>query len=332
MSSACTQHSNARSTRASRRDRDDGPYGTGSSAAPDPADDTARTSACAWSRHGARTHRSSPSRARARQSTSVRSTGPCGGRPARTGSTGSPRPRAAATRPSTANRWPMTPVTSVRRSGRRPSSNHPSRTGARHSSRPMSRSSASSRAVSASYGPAQQGTGTRAGRRTRQFSSTRDRSAGSRSRSRSPCSRPTASRSRSASSAQGRTGPGAPRRRRSPRPSTQPAPTPRGASGASRAAGPAPAAGRAAGPGRPPGRPPRARAPVSAGLGPGARPGPGAAAATAVRTPRHSGGPQGPGAAPSGGRVRAVASSWSPSRSRRRASSSVTPRCAAVCR
>ncbi|OSY52313.1 hypothetical protein BG846_02042 [Streptomyces fradiae ATCC 10745 = DSM 40063] len=54
--------------------------------------------------------------------------------------------------------------------------------------------------------------------------------------------------------------------------------------------------------------------------------------AVAVLDAGHSGFPPEPGGDPSSGPVCAVDSSCSPSRSRRRASASVTPRCAAVCR
>ncbi len=152
-----------------------------------------------WSRQGSRRARPG-GRSRPDQNASVRSDGDSSGVPAPSGSSS---PRAPATRPSTAKRWPMTPATvALRRTGRS-SSYHLSRTGACHSDSPMSRSSASSRAVSASYGVTQPGIGMRAGRRPRQFSRTRERSSGSRSRSRSRWSRATASRSRSASSAHG---------------------------------------------------------------------------------------------------------------------------------
>ncbi|CAL9295284.1 hypothetical protein SUDANB25_02467 [Streptomyces sp. SudanB25_2051] len=76
MSSACTQHSKARSISASRSGSENGPYGTDRSVAPCPANDTVRTSVCAWSRHGSRMHPTPPSSANARQNASVRSTGP----------------------------------------------------------------------------------------------------------------------------------------------------------------------------------------------------------------------------------------------------------------
>lgn len=155
------------------------------------------------SRHGSRIVRVSGRRA-PDQYFSVRAPGASGQstpRPSAPSPSGTSMPRAVPTSPSTVMRWPMTPATVVLRLTARSPSNHFSRTGACHSEPPMSRSSASSRAVSASYGAAQSGTGMLAGRRFRQVSITRERSAGSRSRLRSACSRPTASRSRRASSA-----------------------------------------------------------------------------------------------------------------------------------
>ncbi len=115
---------------------------------------------------------------------------------------GSSRPSAAATRPSTVSRCAITPATVVRRLVGPTPSNHRSRTGACHSASPMSWSSASSRAVSASYGVPHSGTGMRGGRRSKDPVRTRVRSPGSRSSGSTGCSRPTAPRSRSASSAQ----------------------------------------------------------------------------------------------------------------------------------
>lgn len=146
MSQPCTQHSKARSSSASRTDSEKFPYGTESSATPCSANETARSSRWLCSRHGVRMLRVIGRSARD-QRESVRSAGVRGAcRPPGAGCV----PSASATTPSTASRWAMTPATVVLRVAGSSFSNHLSRTGACHSASPKSRSSASSRAVSAS--------------------------------------------------------------------------------------------------------------------------------------------------------------------------------------
>ncbi len=165
------------------------------------ANDTVRITACDCSRQGPRTARVG-GKCEAFQNVSVRLSGVRRSSGA-TPNSGSSRPSATATRPSTLIRCVSTPATVVLRLTRSSPSYQRSRMGACHSESPMSWSRASRRAVSASYGAAHSGTGMRGGRRVRQPSRTRERSIGSRSRLSSECSRPTASRSRSASSAHG---------------------------------------------------------------------------------------------------------------------------------
>ncbi|CAM5598820.1 hypothetical protein STANM309S_01585 [Streptomyces tanashiensis] len=130
-------------------------YVTVRSATPAPANATVRISVCDWSRQGFRSEQFG-GRSRADQNASVRSVGDSSGTPAPSGSS---RPSAVDTRPSTARRWPMTAATVALRRITRSSSYHLSRTGACHSASPMSRRNASSRAVSASYGVTQSGDG-----------------------------------------------------------------------------------------------------------------------------------------------------------------------------
>lgn len=200
MSSACTQHSKARSSSESRSGSAYPPYATSRAAERSLSSDSALTSRWLCSRHGRRTERVCGS-GEAFHRASVRASGATRWAGVRAPS-GSSRPRATATSPSTVIRCPITPATVVRRPTCFSPSNQRSRTGACHSASWMSWSSASSRAVSVSYAAAHSGTGIFGGRRSRQLSRTRARSPGSRSSGSSWWSRPTASRSRWASSAQ----------------------------------------------------------------------------------------------------------------------------------
>ena len=175
---------------------------------------------------------------------------------------GRPGRAPTATRPSTASRWAITPATVVAaaRSPRRPrtSAAAPARA-TRHS--PMSCSSASSRAVSASYGAAHSGTGMRGGRRLQaalQDAGAQQRvevqalrrCAAGRPRRAAAAPRPRRTRSRR----------GAPRPPSVSRPSRRPAPRRRAATSARDGTGvegraPAPTAGSRRAPSAPPGPP-----------------------------------------------------------------------------